>query len=374
MVIPLSKPDISTLEKKYVLEVLNSGQLSFGPKLRRFEESFCRRFHVRYALAMNSGTSALHIAVKTLGLSAGNEIITTPFSFIASSNCFVYEGVKPSFVDIDSCTLNMDVSQIEQAITPKTKAILVVHLFGQPCDMDQILSIAKKYDLFVIEDACEAIGSKWKGRRVGTLGDIGVFAFYPNKQMTTGEGGMLITDHRKVYELASSFRNQGRGLNSEWLNHEVIGYNYRMSDLQAAVGLAQMERLTQMLKKREDVARNYLELIDQYDLPISTPFIHPHCTISWFVFVVILPQRVDRQKIMDFLIKKGIQTRPYFSAIHLQKSYVNRFAFRKGDFPVSEEMAKRTLAIPFYNQLSATEQKYVIEQLAFALDRGEKND
>ncbi|EGK12909.1 DegT/DnrJ/EryC1/StrS family aminotransferase [Kroppenstedtia eburnea] len=373
MVIPLSKPDISTLEKKYVLEALDSGQLSFGPKLKRFEESFCRRFNVLYALAMNSGTSALHIAVKTLGLSAGDEIITTPFSFIASSNCFVYEGVRPSFVDIDPRTLNMDVSQIEQAITSKTKAILVVHLFGQPCDMDPILSVAKKHNLFVIEDACEAIGSKWKGKSVGTLGDVGVFAFYPNKQLTTGEGGMLITNNWRVYELASSLRNQGRGLNSGWLNHEVIGYNYRMSDLQAAVGLAQMERLTEMLKKREDVAGHYLELIGQYGLPISTPFIHPHCTMSWFVFIVILPKGADRKKIMDFLMQKGIQTRPYFPAIHLQQSYINRFAFCKGDFPITEEMAERTLAIPFYNQLSATEQKYVVEQLAFALVREDNN-
>lgn len=370
MLLPLAKPDITGLEKQYVMEVLDSGQLSFGEKLRGFEEAFRKELGVNYAVAMNSGTSALHVAVKALGLTAGDEVITTPYSFVASSNCLLYEGVTPVFVDIDAQTLNIDSTKIEQAITSNTRAILPVHVFGQPCQMDTIRDIAKKYGLYVLEDACEALGAEWGGKKAGTLGDVGVFAFYPNKQITTGEGGMLVTNDDALYQLAASLRNQGRSLQSDWLDHPLIGYNYRMSDLQAAVGLAQMQRLPQLLHMREQVAQRYMQLIEEYRLPISTPHIVSECKMSWFVFVIILPQHLDRKKLIDYLHDKGIQTKPYFPSIHLQSSYQKLFPFSAGAYPNCEQLSNRTLAIPFYNQLTYDQQHYVIHHIYSGIQRG----
>lgn len=364
MNIPLAKPDLTDLEKKYILEVLASEQLSFGEKLNSFENAFRSSFNAKYAVAMNSGTSALHVAVKTLGLKKGDEVITTPYSFIASSNCLLYEGVKPVFVDIDPNTLNMDTSLIEKAITPNTKAILVVHIFGQSCNMDDILYLAKKYNLYIIEDACEAIGAKWEDQYVGLFGDIGVFAFYPNKQITTGEGGMLVTNNEEVYKLACSLRNQGRNIESEWLEHQYIGYNYRMSELQAALGLAQMERLNEILEKRKLAAENYLNLIKKYQLPIQTPYHSPQSTISWFVFIIILSENINRDLLIKALAKENIQTKPYFPSIHLQPFYKQLFNYRKCAFPNSEKASSHTLAIPFYSNIRLEEQEYVISTLA----------
>ncbi|MFJ9497465.1 DegT/DnrJ/EryC1/StrS family aminotransferase [Brevibacillus centrosporus] len=364
MFVPLAKPAISLLEKRYVLEVLDSGQLSFGQKLNQFEAAFRNQFSAKYAVAMNSGTSALHVAVKSLGLGEGDEVITTPYSFVASSNCLLYEGVTPVFVDIDPLTLNIDTTRIEEKITPRTKAILAVHVFGQPCDMDEINKIASKYNLHVIEDACEAIGAEWKGRKAGVLGDVGVFAFYPNKQITTGEGGILLTNQEDLFRKASSLRNQGRDLESEWLDHPVIGYNYRMSDLQAAVGVAQMERLQELLLKREVAAKRYIRLIEEYNPPVSIPNISPDCKMSWFIFAVILPECTNRKLVMDRLKEKGIQTKPYFPSIHLQTSYISRYGFKPGDYPNSEKMSERTLAIPFFTDLTPEEQEYVIHHLS----------
>lgn len=364
MNIPLAKPDLTALEKKYILEVLASEQLSFGEKLNSFERTFRNSFNAKYAVAMNSGTSALHVAVKALGLKKGDEVITTPYSFIASSNCLLYEGVKPIFVDIDLKTLNMDTSQIEKAITPSTKAILVVHIFGQPSKMDDILYLAEKYNLYIIEDACEAIGAKWNDQYVGLFGDIGVFAFYPNKQITTGEGGMLVTNKEEIYKLACSLRNQGRNIDSQWLEHQYIGYNYRMSELQAALGLAQMERLNEILEKRKIAAENYLNLIKKYQLPIRTPYHLPQSTISWFVFIIILPDDINRDMLIKGLAKQNIQTKPYFPSIHLQPCYKQLFNFQAATLSNSEKASSQTLAIPFYSNIKLEEQEYVISTLA----------
>lgn len=364
MIIPLAKPDITALEKKYILEVLASEQLSFGEKLNSFEGAFRSSFKAKYAVAMNSGTSALHVAVKAIGLKKGDEVITTPYSFIASSNCLLYEGVKPVFIDIDPNTLNIDTSLIEKAITPNTKAILVVHIFGQPSKMDDILYLAEKYNLYIIEDACEAIGAKWKDQYVGLFGDVGVFAFYPNKQITTGEGGMLVTNNEDIYKLACSLRNQGRNIDNEWLEHQYIGYNYRMSELQAALGLAQMERLNEILEKRKLAAENYLNLIKKYQLPIQTPFHLPQSTISWFVFIIILPNEINRVILIKALEKENIQTKPYFPSIHLQPFYKQLFNFQAGTLPNSEKASSQTLAIPFYSNIRLEEQEYVISTLA----------
>ncbi|MBM7552588.1 DegT/DnrJ/EryC1/StrS family aminotransferase [Thalassobacillus pellis] len=363
MKIPLSKPDITWKEKKYVEEVLDSGQLSMGEKTRRFERQFMSRFSVKYAVAMNSGTSALHVAVKTLGLKAGDEVITTPYSFIASGNCLVYEGIKPVFADIDPQTLNIDPKSVKKLITKQTKAILAVHIFGQPCNMDEIKKIADQDGLYLIEDACEAIGAEWNGTPAGVIGDVGVFAFYPNKQITTGEGGVLLTNQKDIYEMASALRNQGRSQTSEWLEHEYVGYNYRMSELQAAVGVGQMERLDEILGRREAAANRYLNLINQYQLPVTTPMVLPECKMSWFVFIVILKEGSNRQKIIKHLERKGIQAKPYFPSIHLQKSFRQLFGFKPGMYPVSEQMSERTLALPFYTSINPNDQETVIKTL-----------
>lgn len=370
MMIPLARPDITELEKRYVLEVLDSGQLSFGEKLHQFEQLFCDELQMRHAVAMNSGTSALHVAVKALGLQEGDEVITTPYSFVASSNCLLYEGATPVFVDIDPLTLNIDTKKIEEAITARTKAILAVHVFGQVCQMDEIMRIARNHNLFVIEDACEALGAEWKGKKAGTFGDVSVFAFYANKQVTTGEGGILVTNSDHLYELACSLRNQGRSMQNSWLEHHRIGYNYRMSDLQAAVGLAQMQRLQELLQKREQVADRYMKLIEKHRLPVILPARMSEAKISWFVFVLILPQEADQQQVISFLSSKGIQTKPYFPSIHLQPYYQKWYSEAPRSFPVSEQMSKRTLAIPFHNNLTAEEQEYVIEHVSLALARG----
>ncbi|WP_096439219.1 DegT/DnrJ/EryC1/StrS family aminotransferase [Alteribacter populi] len=367
MIVPLSRPDISELEKQYVNEVLDSGQLSMGEKTKRFEALFRERFGARYSVAMNSGTSALHVAVKSLGLKEGDEVITTPYSFIASGNCLLYEGVKPVFVDIDPLTLNMNTIKIEEAVTAKTKAILAVHIFGQPCQMDDVRRVAQKYGLVVIEDACEAIGAEWKKEHAGRMGDAGVFAFYPNKQMTTGEGGILLTDREDVYKMAAALRNQGRSLTSDWLDHDYVGYNYRMSELQAAVGVGQMERLNEILAKRDRAADRYLQLIKQSQLPVTTPELIKGGKMSWFVFIVVLPKSVNREKIITSLLKEGVQSKPYFPSIHLQKSFCKKFGDQAGRFPYSEEMSARTLAIPFYSTITEREQAFVIKALKKAL-------
>lgn len=370
MFVPLARPDLTDLEKQYVLEVLDSGQLSFGEKLARFEDAFRQQLQIPHAVAMNSGTSALHVAVKALGLKSGDEVITTPYSFIASSNCLLFEGAVPIFVDIDPHTLNMDTRQIESAITPRTKAILAVHVFGQTCRMDKLMRIAKKHNLHVIEDACEALGAEWKGKKAGTFGDAGVFAFYANKQVTTGEGGILVTQREDIASSAYSLRNQGRAPEDGWLEHTQVGYNYRMSDLQAAVGVAQMERLSELLRKREEKAERYKELLREYQVPVTLPQALEECKISWFVFVVILPEGADQAGVIRFLHDKGIQSKPYFPAIHLQPCYRKPFLFEAGAFPVTERMAKRTIAIPFHTRLTEEEQRYVIGQLSMALQKG----
>lgn len=370
MNIPLSKPDLTNLEMKYVIDVLNSEKLSLGDKVREFEEKFKELLEVQYAVGMNSGTSALHVAVKALGLKKGDEVITSPYSFVASSNCLLYEGVTPVFVDVHSDAPVMDEDLIESAITNRTKAILVVHIFGHPCNMDKIIEIAKRHNLKIIEDACEALGATWHGRQAGTFGDVSVFAFYPNKQITTGEGGMLVTNNEEIYKIAASLRNQGRNLNNEWLVHERLGYNYRLSDIHAAIGIAQMERLAEILSKREKVAKQYKKLIDEHCVPVTYLKNHHKATISWFVYPVMIPENINRDNVMKKLLERGIHTKPYFPSIHLQSFYKELFQTKVGDFPKSERLANHSLAIPFFNNLSQEEQRYIITSLSEIINEG----
>jgi len=369
--IPLSRPDITEHERAAVMEVLDSRWLSLGPKLTQFENAFADYLKIPYAVAVNSGTSALHLCVKAAGIGPGDEVITTPFSFVASANCIQFEKGHPVFVDINADTLNIDTASIPSAITPRTKAILPVHVFGRPCDMTAIKQMATTRGLKVIEDACEAIGAKRDSHFAGTLGDAGTFAFYPNKQMTTGEGGMIVTSSEEIAVACRRWRNQGRGAPASWLQHETLGYNYRLSDINCALGIAQLSRLNGMLQKRADVARKYTELLAR-DVPEVLPPAPalPGEKISWFVYVIRLRDEFsfeDRNEVMRQLNHHGIDCNNYFSPIHLQPFYREQFGYAPGDFPVCESVAARTIALPFFNSLSDEEIKFVCSTIGSIL-------
>jgi perosamine synthetase len=362
MFVPLSRPDITDLERKIVMEVLSTPSLSLGPRLLEFEKKMADYLGVKHAIAVNSGTSGLHLIVRALDIRDGDEVITTPFSFVASSNCLLFERATPVFVDIDPITMNLDVEQIEEKITKKTKAILPVHVFGHPANMDRLLQISQKYDLPIIEDACEAIGAEYKGKKAGTMGKAGVFAFYPNKQITTGEGGIIVTNDDELARLCRSMRNQGRGENNAWLAHERLGFNYRMDELSAALGIAQLERIDEILKKREAVAKRYHEYFKNIK-GVTIPYVSPEIKMSWFVYVIRFEGDINRDTVMRKLQEKGIGCRPYFSPIHLQPFYRKQFGFKPGDFPVTEKISQETLAIPFFNNLSDEHALYVVETI-----------
>ncbi len=367
MQIPLARPDITEHEIRAVVEVLRTPWLSLGPKLEAFERRVAEYAGVPYAVAVNSGTSALHLAVKALGIGEGDEVITTPFSFIASANCILFERARPVFVDIDPHTLNIDVNRIEDAITPRTKAILVVDVFGHPAEWDALEDIARRHHLCLIEDSAEALGAVYKGRRAGSFGDAAVYAFYPNKQITTGEGGVLLTHHEEVARLARSLRNQGRGEGSAWLQHVRVGYNYRLSDINCALGLAQMDRLDEILAKRSQVAEWYNERLAPLEAKglLQRPYVASHVRISWFVYVVRLAARFSgerRDALIQELRARGIQSSNYFPPIHLQPPY-RALGYRLGDFPITEDVASRTLALPFHTSLSEREVDFVVSAL-----------
>lgn len=363
--IRIGQPYIDAADKRAVLEVLESRDLALGPKLKEFEKKFAKFHNIKYACAVSSGTAALHCAVKSLGLKADDEVITTPISFIASSNCLLYEGVKPVFVDIEEETYNIDPNKIEAAITKKTKAILVVHIFGQTADMKPIMQIAKKYHLFVIEDACESIGATFKGKLAGTFGDVATFAFYPNKQMTTGEGGMIITKKKRLWTLCMQYRNQGRKLEDPWLQHYRLGYNYRLDEMSTALGISQLKKLEWMIGKRRKIVRWYQKALAN-NKDIILPKTGQHRTHTWFVYVVRLKQQ-NRHSVMKILQKNGVETRPYLPAIHLQPFYKKIFGFKKGMLPVAEKIASETLALPLYVGLQKSQVEFISEQVKKAL-------
>lgn len=363
--IPLARPDIGAKEIEYVTKVLKTLHLSLGPKLQEFEAKLAQYTNVEYAVAVNSGTSALHLIIKALGISEGDEVITTPFSFIASSNSILFERATPVFVDIDPKTLNIDPSKIEGRITPRTKAILAVDVFSHPAEWDELERIARTHHLKLIEDSAEALGAEYRGRKAGSFGDAAVFAFYPNKQMTTGEGGIILTNDEKTAKLCRSLRNQGRGEGNEWLQHERLGYNYRLSDIHCALGLAQLERLDQLLARREHVAQLYNERLQGVE-DVRVPYIAPHVKIGWFVYVIRLVDhysRAERDRILQELKRLGVGCGNYFSPIHLQPFYRELFGYQPGDFPVTEHIADRTIALPFYNSLTEAEIDYVASTL-----------
>jgi len=371
--IPLAKPDITDLERKAVIEVLKTPILSLGPKLREFEKRIADFSGVKYAVATNSGTSALHLIIRSLGIGEDDEVITTPFSFISSSNCILYEKARPVFVDIDSKTLNIDTSKIEKKITKKTKAILAVDVFGLPADWGKLKKIVKKHKLFLIEDSAEALGSEYKGKKCGSFGEAAILSFYPNKQITTaGEGGLILTGNKEIADFCCSVRNQGRKAEgSEWLEHIRLGYNYRMPEVCAAMGIAQLKRINEILKKRKKVAEIYNKKLINFP-EIEIPYVIPGVKISWFVYVIRLKKKYsqkNRDKIIKEMAKKGIQCSNYFYPIHLQPFYKKTFGFKKGDFPVCEQISQRTIALPFYNNLKEKEIDFVVTALKKIISR-----
>ncbi len=374
--IPLSRPDITDNEINAAIEVLRSGRLSIGPLQDRFEEMVAERAGCRYGVAVNSGTSGLHLTLLALGIGPGDEVITTPFSFVASANCILYVGAKPIFVDIDPVSLNIDPNKIEAAVTEKTKAIIAVEIFGNPSNMDKIASIANHHEIPLIEDSCEALGGVFKGRPIGSFGRVGVFGFYPNKQITTGEGGMIVTDDDRLANMCRSLRNQGRPIEQmtsqgSWLVHERLGYNYRLSEIAAAIGIAQMERLDNILTQRREVAMMYIEKM--MDFPeLILPNLDDDTEMSWFVFVVRLNDQFTakkRNRIIDGIRRHEIGCSNYFPPIHLLPFYREQFGYQAGDFPLTESVAHRTIALPFYNQLDSTEIELITLTLRVMLDR-----
>ncbi len=357
MEIPLARPDITQAEIDAVVAVMKTPFLSLGPKLPEFEAAFAQYCGTRHAVAVSSGTSALHLCMAAIGIRPGDEVISTPFSFVASSNCILFEGGRPVFVDIDPDTWNIDPARIEAAITARTKAIIPVDVFGQPADMDPIMATAKKHGLRVVEDSCEALGARYHGRPAGNLGDMGVFGFYPNKQMTTGEGGMIVTNDEQVARLARSMRSQGRGEGNAWLSHERLGYNFRLSDINCALGLAQLRRIDEILARRARVAEMYRQRLAG-DERVRMQKILPGIEMSWFVLVVRLADRyteADRERILAGLRARKIGCSNYFPPIHLQPYMRERFGFKPGDFPVCEALSARTFALPFHGGLTEAE-------------------
>lgn len=366
MRIPLSAPDITAADIAAVSAVLRTSRLSFGPQMEEFEQSIARYVGTLQAIAVNSGTSALHLCIRALGISEGDEVIVPSFAFIAVANVLRYERVVPVFIDIDPQMLNLDPARIEEAITPRTRAIIVVHTFGCPAALDEILKIARRHQLFVLEDACEALGAQFDGRQVGSFGDAGVFGFYPNKQITAGEGGMIVTDNSKLAALARKLRNQGRGESGEWLQHEELGYNYRISELNCALGASQLQRLETTLERREAIAREYHRRL-QGSLDLELPAIAlPRRRISWFVYVLRLSQRFTashRDHIVREMASRGIACGRYFAPIHLQPAYRSQ-PHRCMTLAQTESIAPRTLALPFFNKISVEQIEDVCQTLS----------
>jgi perosamine synthetase len=368
MEIALSRPDITQQEIDAVVEVLKSERLSLGPKLNEFEKHFAAYCGSRHAVACANGTSGLHMLVKAMGIGPDCEVITTPFSFIASANCILFENATPVFADIDAETWNIDPDRIEAAVTERTAGIIAVDVFGQIADFERIAAIARRHNLRVIEDSCEALGSHYRGRPAGTLGEAGVFGFYPNKQMTTGEGGMIVTDDDHLADQARVLRNQGR-VGGGWLAHEQLGYNFRLSDLQCALGIVQLSRVEAFVAARQRVAQQYLERIAP-EPRLLTQRIVADCQMSWFVFVVALSEdytQTDRDRILESLRNEGIGSSNYFVPIHLQPFYREQYGYGEGDFPVCESLAGRTIALPFHNRLTESEVDIVCRTLTSLL-------
>jgi perosamine synthetase len=367
--IPLSSPDVQAEDVELVARVLRSNRLSIGPFIKELERDFADYIGTKYAVAVTNGTSGLHLCMRAAGIVEGDEVITTPFSFIASASCILYERATPVFVDIDDASLNLDPALVARAVTARTRATLPVHVFGQPCAMDELQSVCRDRNLTLIEDACEAVGAEYKGRKVGAFGKAAVFSFYPNKAMTLGEGAVVTTDDPYWAELMQSLRNQGRGDGGTGYASDRLGYNYRLDEMSAALGVAQLKRLDRLLAQRQAVAARYGDMLRHVPGVTVKRTLASTTRVSWFVFVIHLDPRIDRDRVIEQLETRGIPSRVYFTPIHLEPYYRKRFGFRPGDFPVAERVAASILALPFHTNLSDAEIDEVVDALQCAIVR-----
>ncbi len=362
--IPLARPEVGAREEELVLDVMRSGRLSLGPMLERFEAEFSGWLGAEGAVAVSSGTAALHLGVRALGWGRGDEVVTSPFSFVASANCLLYEDVTPVFCDIDPVTLNVDPQAAEVACGSRTSGVLPIHIFGYPADLEALEGLAARRGLGVLEDACEALGAvDAQGIKIGARSNPAAFAFYANKQLTTGEGGMLAARDGGFRERVRSERNQGRGQDLDWLGHDRLGFNYRLSDIAAAIGVAQLERADALLAERSRVAALYAERLggtDGLELPCPD---RGQARRSWFVYVVQLPEKTDRDGVIRALGERGIASKAYLPCIHLQPFYRERFGFRGGEFPIAERVAARSLALPFFTRMTEEQVDRVCQAL-----------
>ena len=378
--IPLARPELGEREEELLLEVVRSGTLSLGPKLDQFERDFGRWLGgTAYSVAVSSGTAALHLGVRALGWGEGDEVVTSPLSFVASSNCLLYEGATPVFCDVDPVTLTLDPAAAAEAVGERTAGILPVHIFGYPADLPALAQVAGERELGILEDACQALGAVDRmGRRVGTAGNLAAFAFYANKQMTMGEGGVLVTPDADVAERFRSERNQGRAPDMNQVEHDRLGFNYRLTELQAAIGIAQIERIDELLNARDDVAALYRERLTQLGAEPGGEHDEDDLVLpcenrgderrSWFVFCVQLPPSADRDAVIAALAERGIASKAYLPCIHLLPPYRERFGFAGGEFPVAERVAERSLALPFFPSMSEGQVDRVCTALAEALE------
>ena len=384
MFVPLARPDITEKEIEAVTEVMKSGILSIGGQIQEFERLVAEYTGRSFGIAVNSGTSALHLLMKAVDLRRHDFLLTSPFTFVSSANVAIYEGAIPVFADIDEKTLNVGPENLEEALERYEKSgirtgklsfssfrpsvFMGVDIFGHPLEWEAIGSICDRYGVKIIEDSCEALGSEYKNRKTGTFGLAGTFAFYPNKQITPGEGGVIVTDDERIANLSRRMKTQGRGCSGSWLEHVRLGYNYRMDELAAAMGVVQMNRLDAILASRNTVARLYDSLFEEIP-DIETPYVADYVTsMGWFVYVVKLPEKVDKAKVMAYLREQGVQCREYFRPLHVQPYYMEAFGYGPGMFPVTERISKRTLAIPFFNKITAEQQEYVVHVLRKALE------
>jgi perosamine synthetase len=364
--IQMSAPEINEQDIQEVVSVLRSGRIALGSKTEEFESLVAEYAGVKHGIAVSSGTAALHLIVRALGIGSGDEVIVPSFTFAASVNAILYEGATPVFVDVQRDTYNLDPGDILRKFTSRTKAIMAVDVFGHPVDWDEILRIAEKHNVRIIDDSCEAIGAEYRGTIIGSFGDAAAFAFYPNKQMTTGEGGIIVTNNDEIARLTRSMRNQGRGEMGAWLEHDRLGYNYRIDELSAALGVTQIKRLDKFLQKRDSVARMYTEKLSQFDWVVP-PRVRPYVRMSWFVYVVTLADGINRDTVIEAMENEGIPARGYFAPVHNQKYMRKIFGDIRFDLPVTDSISSRTIALPFHNNLTEEEINTVVKTLEHAV-------
>jgi len=364
--ISMSAPDIDETDVEAVAEVLRSGRLALGPRAEEFEKRIAEYVGVAHAIAVSSGTAALHLILRGLGIGPGDEVLVPSFTFAASVNAILYVGASPVFAEIEPEQYTLDPEDTARRVTGRTRAIMAVDVFGHPVEWDALSASAERHGLALIDDSCEALGAEYRGRRIGGFGAAAAFAFYPNKQMTTGEGGVIVTRDGRLAGLVKSLRNQGRAEGSAWLEHLLLGYNYRMDELSAALGISQLKRMEAFLMRRERVAARYSALLRGFDW-LDTPVVRPHVRMSWFVYVVRLAEGVDRDRVVLAMEAQGVPARAYFPPVHLQPYVRERLGTGPGMLPVTEALARRTLALPFHNHLSEAEIERVVECLERAV-------